>query len=124
VLRPNALSARSTVCRVGSSSSAVNSDDSAGGISESRREVKISSNLATCSVFLVLRTEESASQAGAPNVLPPRWISVRFSAALRGARWDSMCSGLSSLRARPDSVKTSADAIVVECSWFAYRREE
>jgi hypothetical protein len=47
VLRPKALSERSTVCRSGSESSAVRRKDSAGGISERRRDVKMSARLAT-----------------------------------------------------------------------------
>lgn len=74
--------------------------------------MNMSSNLATCNVFFVLSTDASASQAGAPSVLPPRWISVMFSEAMRGFRWDSMCSSVSSLRERPVSVKMVEEAMV------------
>jgi len=48
--------------------------------------VKMSSSFAICSVRLDFRTEPSASQAEAPKVLPPRWISVMASEAMRGLR--------------------------------------
>lgn len=48
MLRPKALSERLTVLRLGSFSSACSRLSSAGGISESRRDVKMSARLATC----------------------------------------------------------------------------
>lgn len=86
------------VWRFGSARSETRREDRAGGISERRRDVKMSSSFATCSVVLDLRTEPSASQAGAPRVLPPRWISVTESEAMRGWRWGSMSSAVVSLR--------------------------
>jgi hypothetical protein len=47
VLRPNALSERSTVWRFGRVRREVRRCDSAGGISERRREVKMSARFAT-----------------------------------------------------------------------------
>ena len=113
MFRPKALSARSTVWRFGSSSSAVRREERAGGISERSRDVKMSSNFAVCSVFFVRRTEASVSQAGAPRVLPPRWISVTLSEAMRGFKWGSMSSAVSSLRERPERVNVVGDSIVL-----------
>lgn len=48
-------------------------------------------------MVLVLRTDPRASQAGAPKVLPPRWISVTVVDAMRGLRWGSMSSAVVSL---------------------------
>ena len=64
----------------------MSSDDSAGGISESRREVKMSSSFAVCKALLLFSTEARVSQAGTPKVLPPRWTSVTVSEAIKGFR--------------------------------------
>ena len=105
MFRPKALSDRSTVCRCGRSRRAVRREDSAGGISESSRDVKMSSSLAVRSVVFVLSTEARREQAGAPRVLPPRWISVTVSEAIKGLRWGSMSSAVSSLRDCPEREK-------------------
>ena len=85
------------------------SEERAGGISESRRDVYISSSFAVCRDVLVLSTSPRVSQAGAPNVLPPKWISVTVSEAMRGLRWGSMSSAVSSLRDLPDREKMLED---------------
>ena len=64
--------------------------------------MKMSSNFAVWREVLDLRTAPSASQAGAPRVLPPRWISVVESEAMRGFRWGSMSSAVVSLRDWPE----------------------
>ena len=112
VFKPKALSERSTVCRFGSSRRAVRRDESAGGISKSRRDVNMSSSLAVCRVVFFLSTEARVSQAGAPSVLPPRWISVTVSEAIKGLRCGSMCSAVSSLRDWHDREKMLDDDIV------------
>lgn len=86
MFRPKALSERSMVCRVSSGSRAVRSEDSAGGISESKREVKISARLAMRSEGFDLRMEARCSQAPGPRVLPPRRISAMVVDSTRAAR--------------------------------------
>ena len=80
-------------------------EESAGGISESRRDVNMSSSLAVWRVVFVWSTEARREQAGAPRVLPPRWISVIVSEAIKGLRWGSISSAVSSLRDCPEREK-------------------
>ena len=98
VFSPKALSDRSMVWRLGRARRDVRREESAGGISERRRDVNMSSSFATWRVFLDLRTVPRVSHAGAPKVLPPRWISVVVVEAMRGARWGSMSAAVSSFR--------------------------
>ena len=97
MLSPKALSLRSMVCRLGSGSRDVSSEESEGGISERSREVKMSARLMLSRVVLVRRMEARAEQAGAPRVLPLRemWVTVRES--WRGVRCGRICSAVSSL---------------------------
>lgn len=72
VLKPKALSERSTVWRFWRGRSAVRREESAGGISERRREVKISAKIAVRRVDFSRKTEARYVQAETPRVLPPR----------------------------------------------------
>ena len=105
MFKPKALSDRSTVCKFGSWRRAVRREESAGGISESRRDVKMSSSLAVWRVVFVWSTEARREQAGAPRVLPPRWISVIVFEVIKGLRWGSMSETVSSLRDCPKREK-------------------
>lgn len=74
------------VCRFFSGSSAVRSEDRAGGISDSKRAVKISARLAMRREGFEERIEARCSQAPGPRVLPPRRISVTVVESTRDLR--------------------------------------
>ena len=115
------------VCRCGRDRSAVRRCDRAGGISESRREVKMSARLAiwrgrqsdwsdghhTCrrdvtfSVFLPSRILASASLAPMPSVLPSSRISSTALLLRSSAMCGSTSSAVVSLRPLPSSEKTA-----------------
>ena len=97
MLSPKALSLRSSVCRLCNGRSEVRSEESAGGISVSRREVKMSARLALCSVLFVRRIEASAVQAGAPSVLPLSLMLVTVVDSWSGVRCGRIWSAVSSL---------------------------
>lgn len=105
VLRPKALSLRSMVWRLGSLRHAVRREERAGGISERRREVKMSAKLAVSRWVWVERMGARCSQAGAPRVLPPRWIEVNFLDSIRVWMWGWMSEALSRRREEVERVK-------------------
>ena len=83
----------------------------AGGISESRREVKMSAKLAICSVVLVRRMEARAVQAGAPRVLPLRLSVVTVDEDSKVVRWGTMESAVSSLGCDGERVNVVDDML-------------
>ena len=84
--------------------SAVRREESAGGISESRRAVKISARLAVCRVDFSRRMVARYAQAAGPRVLPPRRISVTVVEVVRARRCGRMSSSESSFREALESV--------------------
>lgn len=65
----------------------------------------MSARLAVWRVGFWRRTEARVAQAGAPRVLPPRWIVVIVVEEIRGVRWGVMESAVSRRRDSVESVK-------------------
>lgn len=87
-------------------------EESAGGISASRREVKMSARMAVRREVLERRMEARAAQAGAPRVLPLRLRVVVVVEEERAERCGRMEAAVSSLGLGGRRVNVSSDAIL------------
>lgn len=120
MLSPKALSLRSTVWRFFNGSKEVRREESAGGISDSRREVKMSARLAVRRVGFVERIEASAVQAGAPRVLPLSFMVVTVWDSWRGVRWGRIWSAVSSFGVDVVRVNVSLSMIFIIRSYVSF----
>lgn len=105
------------MCNLGSGSRDVRSEESAGGISERRREVKMSARLMLLREVFVRRMEARAAQAGAPRVLPLREMWVTVVESWKGVRWGRICEAVSSLGVGDVRVKMSP-SMMCRILWF------
>lgn len=76
------------------------SEERAGGISDSSREVNMSARFAVSSWVWEERRGARAAQAGAPRVLPERSRVVKEVEVVRGWVWGWMSEAVSSFRER------------------------
>jgi hypothetical protein len=140
MLRPNALSFKLTVCRLGSVRRDVRSDDRAVGISLSSRPVNISARFAiyrlaisseqsdgckprnlwrgnlTLRLFLVSSTSPISLQASMPSVLPNSLTSSISSISRSDLMCGSTSAAVSSFNPLPSKEKTFVDSAMVVIS--------
>lgn len=113
VLRPKALSLRFTSFKFGRPKRDVRRKSRAGGISESRREVKMSSRFASCRLEHRERWSARVEAQAGENVFPPRWTDVIFEASSRGFRCGRRSAGESNFLVAAERVKEEASVIIL-----------
>lgn len=112
MFKPKALSLRSMVWRFSSGRREVRREERAGGISDKSREVKMSARFMVWRDVWEERRGARAEQAGAPRVLPLRWIVVWVLVMWRGEVCGWVSSAVSSFRPRSAREKVVGEDIV------------